>query len=139
MSTSGLIALDLAVAVATAAAWLGAGIAAAAGLTRPVPVLFAVALLVTFVRIGTVVTLAGSGWWFVQEKVTLTLPLLVAAALAAVVLAGPRLGAGRSPAAVVSLPTAGSAAVAGVVAGLLIGYPAGPGDDLVTVAFVVAA
>src|SRR5918999_3641589 len=98
MSTDGLVALDLAVAAAAAAAWLGVGVAAAAGRTRTVPVLFAAALLVTFVRIGTVVTLAGSGWWFVQEKVTLALPPLVAAALAAVVLAGPRPRPPPSPA-----------------------------------------
>jgi FtsP/CotA-like multicopper oxidase with cupredoxin domain len=139
MTTGGLVALDLAVAVAAAAAWLGAGVAAAAGRTRTVPVLFAAALLVTFIRIGTVVTLAGSGWWFVQEKVTLTLPLLVAAALAAVLLAGPRLGAERSPAAVVSLLTTGYAAAAGLVATLLVGYPAGPGEALVIVSFVGAA
>ena len=139
MSTDGLVALDLAVAAAAAAAWLGVGVAAAAGRTRTVPVLFAAALLVTFVRIGTVVTLAGSGWWFVQEKITLALPLLVATALAAVVIAGPRLGAPRSPAAVVSLLTTGYAAVAGLVATFLIGYPAGLGDALVIVAFVGAA
>jgi FtsP/CotA-like multicopper oxidase with cupredoxin domain len=140
MSTGGLVVLDLAVAGAAAAGWLGAGVAAAAGRTKMVPVLFAAALLVTFVRIGTVVTLAGSGWWFVQEKVVLALPLLLAAVLTAVVLVGPRLGAARSPAVVVvSLLTAGYAAVAGVVATLLIGYPAGPGDALVTVAVVGAA
>jgi FtsP/CotA-like multicopper oxidase with cupredoxin domain len=139
MSTAGLAALDMAVALAAAVAWLGAGVAAAVGRTGWVPALFALALLATFVRIGTVATLAGSGWWFVQEKVTLTLPLLIAAALAAVLLAGPRLGAARSPCAAVSLITAGYAAIAGVVVTVLAGYPAGPGDALITVASVGAA
>ncbi|HEY7485578.1 MAG TPA: multicopper oxidase family protein [Streptosporangiaceae bacterium] len=139
MSTSGLVALDLIVAVVAAAAWLGAGVAAASGRARSVPPLFAVALLVTFVRVGTVVTLAGSGWWFVQEKATVALPLLGAAALAAVVIAGPRLRAVRSPAVVVPLLTAGYATVAGVVVTFLVGYPASLSVGLIAAALVGAA
>ncbi|HEX6470854.1 MAG TPA: multicopper oxidase family protein [Streptosporangiaceae bacterium] len=139
MTTGGLVALDLGVAVAAAAAWLGAGLAAAAGRTRSVPVLFAAALLVTFVRVGTVVTLAGSGWWFVQEKLTLAVPLQGVAALVAVLVAGPRLDAGRSAAATVSLLSAGYAAVAGLLVTVLVGYPSGPGDVLIAATLVGAA
>jgi FtsP/CotA-like multicopper oxidase with cupredoxin domain len=133
VSTSGLVALDLGVAVVTAAAWIAAGVAAGTGRRELVPTLFAAALLVTFVRIGTVAMLAGSGWWFVQETVRVVLPLWAGAGLAATPAArGPR-------PAVVPLLTTGYAAVAGVVVTFLVGYPAGPADALIAAAFVGAA
>jgi hypothetical protein len=72
--------------------------------------------------------LAGRGWWFVQEKVLLGLPLLGAVGLAAVLIAGLRLlAARRAPEAgttgVVLLLTAGYAALAGLLVTLLAGYP----------------
>ncbi|MGW5666873.1 multicopper oxidase family protein, partial [Micromonospora sp. NPDC003776] len=89
------------------------------------------------------------GWWFVQEKVTLAMPLLGAAAVTAALLAGPHLirAAGRRQegpaahptAAVVPLLTAGYAAAAGLLVTVLIGYPATWSVALVTVALVGAA
>jgi FtsP/CotA-like multicopper oxidase with cupredoxin domain len=132
VSTSGLVALDLGIAVVTAVAWIAAGVAAGTGRTALAPTLFAAALLVTFVRIGTVAMLAAGGWWFVQEKVTVALPLLAGAGLAATLLAGPR-------PAVVPLLTTGYAAVAGIVVTFLVGYPAGPDDALIAAALVGVA
>jgi hypothetical protein len=54
----------------------GCGVAAAARRPRSALALFAVAVLATLTRVVAVVALAGGGWWFVQEKVTLVLPLL---------------------------------------------------------------
>jgi hypothetical protein len=50
-------------------------VAAAARRPRSALALFAVAVLATLTRVVAVVALAGGGWWFVQEKVTLALPL----------------------------------------------------------------
>jgi FtsP/CotA-like multicopper oxidase with cupredoxin domain len=143
MSTAQLIAVDLLVALLAAAAWLGAGLAAATRHARPALALAVAAVAVTLARVGTVGALATDGWWFVQEKVTLTLPLLGAAGLVAVAVAGPRLlrpANGRpSPAVVVPLMTAGYAGAAGLVFPLLVGYPASWPDALLTVAAVGAA
>ncbi|MEU0565407.1 multicopper oxidase family protein [Nonomuraea sp. NPDC005983] len=91
--------------------------------------------------------LAGRGWWFVQEKVLLGLPMLALAALAATVIAGPRLrarttGAGRPEdidvAGVVALLTTAYAALASFVLTFLIGYPLTLGTALMTIALVLA-
>ncbi|MEV5763674.1 multicopper oxidase family protein [Micromonospora sp. NPDC052213] len=89
--------------------------------------------------------LAGRGWWFVQEKVLLGLPMLGAAGAAAVLLAGPRLlaarrgrGDGRSAGAVVSMLTAGYAALAGLVVTFLVGYPLTLSTALITISLVCA-
>jgi FtsP/CotA-like multicopper oxidase with cupredoxin domain len=155
MSTAQLIAVDLLVTLLAAAAWLGAGVAAAVHRARVALGLLAAAVAVTLARAGTAVALAADGWWFAQEKVTFTLPLLGAAGLGAVAVAGPRLlrrpelpaapiqqqpaSDGASPAAVVSLLTAGYAATAGLVFPLLVGYPATWRDALATVTVVGAA
>jgi FtsP/CotA-like multicopper oxidase with cupredoxin domain len=140
MTTGQLIIVDHVVALLSAAAWAAAGATAAARRTRLALGLLAAAVLVTLARVTTVAVLAGRGWWFVQEKVLLGLPILGAVGLAAVLIAGPQLlAARRTPEAgapanraagggipatgVVLLLTAGYAAVAGLVVTLVVGYP----------------
>jgi FtsP/CotA-like multicopper oxidase with cupredoxin domain len=146
MNTAQLIALDLLVTLLAAAGWVGAGVAAAARRARVALALLAVAVLVTLVRVTTAVALATGGWWFAQDRVVLTGPLLGVAGLAAVLTAGPRLLSavragtpGNSPAAVVPLLIAGYAGAAGLLFPFLVGYPASLGDVLVTVALVGTA
>jgi FtsP/CotA-like multicopper oxidase with cupredoxin domain len=143
MSTGQLIAVDLLVTLFAAAAWLGAGVVAAAGRARVALALLGAAVAVTLARVGTAAALATDGWWFAQEKITLTLPLAGIAGLVAVAVAGPRLlrptGDATSPAVVVPLLTAGYAAAAGLLFPLLIGYPATWRDALLTAAVVGAA
>jgi FtsP/CotA-like multicopper oxidase with cupredoxin domain len=158
MTTAILVVLDLVAGALVTAAWLGAGVTAAARRPWPALALCAVAVLATLARVGLVVALAGSGWWFVQEKVTLALPLLGAASLTAALLAGPRLvrAAGPRPAGVadagrregpagsltvvvVPLLVAGYAAAAGLLVTILVGYPATWSVALVTVALVGVA
>ncbi|MFJ2031060.1 multicopper oxidase family protein [Streptosporangium sp. NPDC087985] len=149
MTVNQLIVLDLLAAVLTAASWLGAGVAGAARRPRTALALLAAALPLSLARAGVAFALAGSGWWFAQEKITLALPLLAVTGVAATVSAGPRLVAaarrggqadlaGR-PAVVVPLLGAGYAAAAGLVVTLLFGYPATWSTGLVTVALVGAA
>jgi FtsP/CotA-like multicopper oxidase with cupredoxin domain len=140
MTTGQLIIVDHAVALLSVAAWSAAGAAAAAQRARLALGLLAAAVLVTLARVTTVAVLAGRGWWFVQEKVLLGLPMLGAVGLAAVLIAGPRLLAARHapeagilagrasgdkiPASSVVLPlTAGYAALAGLLVTFLVGYP----------------
>ena len=106
MTTGQLIIVDHAVALLSVAAWSAAGVTAAARRNRLALGLLATAVLVTLARVVTVAVLAGRGWWFVQEKVLLGLPMLGAVGLAAVLIAGPRLlSARRAPAA--GIPAAG--------------------------------
>lgn len=149
MPQAQLVALDLLAALLTAAAWLGAGVAAAARRGRWAASLAGAALLATLARAATALALAGGGWWFVQEKVVLTLPMVAVTGAAAVVLAGPVLvwvarRAGRDdavgvPRVVVPLLAAGYAALAGLIVTFLVGYPVGWADSLITVAVVGAA
>ncbi|MEU9830075.1 multicopper oxidase family protein [Streptosporangium sp. NPDC048047] len=148
MSVATLITFDLLVSVLVAVAWLGAGAAAAARRSGIALALFVAAAVLSVARAVTAAVLAGAGWWFVQEKITLTVPLLTVAGLVAAAVAGPRLvraarGGGADlagrPAVVVPLLGAGYAAVAGPVYALLLGYPATWSAGLVTVALVGAA
>jgi FtsP/CotA-like multicopper oxidase with cupredoxin domain len=147
MTTGTLIIVDHAIAVLSVIAWFAAGITVSRRRARPALALLAVALLVTLVRAASVVVLAGRGWWFVQEKVLLGLPMLVVAALAATVIAGPRLraqakAAGRPESVdttgVVALFAAAYAALAGFVVTFVIGYPLTLGTALITIAAVFA-
>lgn len=97
MATGTLVVADHAVALLSVAAWFAAGVTMSLRRARLSLDLLAVALLVTSTRVASVAVLAGRGWWFVQEKVLLGLPMLVVAALAATVVAGPRLGEGARP------------------------------------------
>jgi FtsP/CotA-like multicopper oxidase with cupredoxin domain len=125
VSTGQLIILDLLAAVAVTGGWLGAGAASTAGRRRVAVALTATAAVATLARVGTVVALAGAGWWFVQEKVTIALPLLGAALLVLPVLKRP-----------LGLLTAGYAAAAGLGVTFLAGYPASWSAGLVAVAVV---
>ncbi|MEU7951573.1 multicopper oxidase family protein [Micromonospora chalcea] len=145
MSTLQWILVDHVVALLGVATWFAAGVTAALGRNRLALGLLAAAVLVTITRLGTVALLAGRGWWFVQEKVLLGLPLLFAAGIVAVLLAGPRLLAARqSPATglpaggLVALLTAGYAALAGLVVTFTAGYPLTLSTSLIAVAVVCA-
>ncbi|MET8154810.1 multicopper oxidase domain-containing protein [Sphaerisporangium sp. NPDC005289] len=134
MSVEGLMALDLLAGVLAAVAWLGAGAAAAARHVRVAAGLFVLAVLASLARGGLVLALAGAGWWFVQEKLTLTLPLLAAGTAAAAVLAAPSLaraalGAGQSRLGVSEAVQVESTATAAHATGArAVGEPtAGPG------------
>ena len=147
MTTERLIILDHVVALLTAATWLASGAAAAARGSRMSFALLAAAVLATIGRIASVAVLADRGWWFVQEKVLLGLPMLVATALVATALAGPHLARAMrhgdtsavTVGVVVALFTAGYAAVAGLAATLLAGYPLTVSTALLAVPLVVAA
>jgi FtsP/CotA-like multicopper oxidase with cupredoxin domain len=147
MTTGQLIIVDHAVALLSIAAWFAAGVTLALRRTRLALALLVVAVLVTLTRVASVVVLAGRGWWFVQEKVLLGLPMLGAAGLTAVLVAGPRLLAARrssgedQPAGgivIVSLLTAAYAALAGLGVTFLAGYPLTLGTALIAVSLVGA-
>ncbi|WP_280373200.1 hypothetical protein [Nocardia abscessus] len=147
MTTATWIIVDHALALLSVVAWFAAGVTMSLRRAGLALTLLVVALLVTSVRAVSVTTLAGRGWWFVQEKVLLGLPLLVVAASAATVIAGPRLLAqardtGRpqtlDAVGVVALLTAAYAALAGFAVSFLIGYPLSFGIVLITIALVSA-
>ncbi|WP_040786393.1 multicopper oxidase family protein [Nocardia pneumoniae] len=146
MTTATWITVDHALALLSVAAWFAAGVTMALRRAGSALALLAVALLVTSTRAASVTVLAGRGWWFVHEKVLLGLPMLAVAALAATVLAGPRLLAhvtgDRQPetietAGVVALLTAAYAALAGFLVTFLVGYPLTFGIALITIALVL--
>ncbi|WP_214409457.1 multicopper oxidase family protein [Sphaerisporangium fuscum] len=145
MTVDGLIALDLLAEVTAAAAWFGAAAAAAARRSGTALAVLAVAVAASLARAGLTAALASGGEWFVQEKVTLTLPLLLAAGLVALLVAVPRLlsavrgGPGPSPAVPASLFFAGYAAAAGPAVTLLAGYPATWSIAVFTIGLVAAA
>ncbi|MFD0360504.1 multicopper oxidase family protein [Nocardia sp. GCM10030253] len=147
MTTAAWINLDHAIALLSVIAWFAAGVTMSLRRARPALALLAAALLVTLTRAASVTMLAGRGWWFVQEKVLLGLPMLAVAALVATVIAGPRLFAqatgARLPetidaAGIVTLLTAAYAALAGFAVTFLSGYPLAPGIVLITIALVFA-
>jgi FtsP/CotA-like multicopper oxidase with cupredoxin domain len=126
VTTNQLMLLDLVVSIVAAGSWLGVG---SAGDRRTLSrVLLYIAAAFTAARVVTVVLLAESGWWFVQEKVTLTLPLLLVGATVALIR--------RQP---VWYFTAGYAALAGPLVTLLHGYPSTWAVALITVALVGGA
>ncbi|SCL49554.1 Multicopper oxidase with three cupredoxin domains (includes cell division protein FtsP and spore coat protein CotA) [Micromonospora citrea] len=145
MSTSLLIVLDHVVALLGVAAWLAAGVTLTLRRTRLALAVVVAAVLVTLARVVSVAVLAGRGWWFVQEKVLLGLPMLLVVATCAVLFVGPRLlaarpgrGDGASAGGVVSVFTAAYAALAGLVVTLVAGYPLTPGAALIAVSLVGA-
>jgi FtsP/CotA-like multicopper oxidase with cupredoxin domain len=142
MSGANLTAVDLAAAFLATASWIGAAVTLGTGRLLLARALCALAVTASLARVATTVALAAEGWWFAQEKVTLTLPLLLAGGVTAAILAGPRVFGGARPAggpAVAGLLTAGYAAAAGLVFPLLIGYPATWSAGLLTVALVGTA
>ncbi|SDT07579.1 multicopper oxidase domain-containing protein [Microterricola viridarii] len=152
MSTVTLLVLDLALTIVGAGSWLAA-LSFAAGTIAPkrarLALLFSgLATLALLARVPLVLALSGSGWWFVQEKLTFSLPLQALATAAALALAVPALlqaarraapapdaaadgereGAApstqRLPArAPTALLGAALACAAGLLASTLIGYP----------------
>jgi FtsP/CotA-like multicopper oxidase with cupredoxin domain len=146
MTTGLWIILDHVVALLSIAAWFAAGVTLALRRTRLALAVLVAAVLVTLVRVVTVAILAGRGWWFVQEKVLLGLPMLGAAGAGAVLLAGPQLlgarrgrGDGRSAGGVVSVLTAAYAALAGLVVTFMVGYPLTLSTALITISLVCAS
>ena len=146
MTTGLWLVLDHIVALLTAATWFTAGVALALRRTRLALAGLVAAVLVTLVRVVTVAILAGRGWWFVQEKALLGLPMVAVAGTGAVLVAGPRLlaarrgrGDGTSAGGVVAVLTAAYAALAGLVVTVLVGYPLTVGTALITISLVCAA
>jgi FtsP/CotA-like multicopper oxidase with cupredoxin domain len=145
MTAGQWIVLDLVVALLGVAAWFATGVAVAVRRAQLALGLLAGALLVTLARVATVAMLASRGWWFVQEKVLLGLPMLAAAGLAAVLIAGPRLlKARRTPSealpasSVVSLLATAYAALAGLGVTFLAGNPLTVSTALITLSLVGA-
>jgi FtsP/CotA-like multicopper oxidase with cupredoxin domain len=143
MTTVQLIIVDHGLALLGAGAWIAAGATAAARRAGLALGLLAAAVSLTVARVVAVAVLAARGWWFVQEKVLLGLPLLGAVGSAAVLVAGPRLlaarrtpGVGTPAVAVVLVFTAGYAALAGLVVTLAVGYPATGATALIVVGAV---
>jgi FtsP/CotA-like multicopper oxidase with cupredoxin domain len=120
------ILVDHGITLLSVVAWLAAGIMAARRRTRPAFVLLVAAALVTLTRVVSVAVLAGSGWWFVQEKVLLGLPMLGAAGLAAVLMAS----------SVLARFTAAYAALAGLGVTFLGGYPLTWNTALIAISLV---
>ncbi|MGC1210332.1 MAG: multicopper oxidase family protein [Micromonospora sp.] len=144
MTTGLWIVLDHVVALLSIAVWFVAAITLALRRTRPALAVLVAAVLVTLVRVASVAMLAGRGWWFVQEKVLLGLPMLGAAGAVAVLVAGPQLLAARrgrgdvTAVGVVSVFTAAYAALAGLVLTFLVGYPLTLSTALITISLVCA-
>jgi FtsP/CotA-like multicopper oxidase with cupredoxin domain len=143
MTTAASILVDHLVALVSVATWFAAGVTLALRHTRLALASLVAAMLVTLARVVTVAELAGRGWWFGQEKVLLGLPLVGAAGVAAVLLAGPPLlaaaqgrGDGWSARGVVSVLTAAYAALAGLVVTVLVGYPLTPTTAVMAVSLV---
>jgi len=139
MSTIGLIAADLALALLCAVGWLGAAITATMGPTigrsRAARLIVAGAGAVTLARIGVVVLLAGRGWWFVQEKVTFALPLLgLTASVAVGVLLWRGVAAARVP-----LWAAGFTAATVLLLSFFTGYPVSMTQALISISLIGAA
>jgi FtsP/CotA-like multicopper oxidase with cupredoxin domain len=135
--------LDHLVALLSVATWFAAGVTAANGRARIALGLLAAALVMTLARSVTIAALAGQGWWFVQEKVLLGLPMLGVTGLAAVLIAGRPLlkarhtpGRALPPSTVIALLTAAYAALAGLVVTFLTGYPLTWATALLTIAAV---
>ncbi len=152
MMTPQLVAIDLLLALLVAGLWLGAGVLTATLRQEPTlerlrrtariaAALVAGGVLAFVLRVAVVVRLAGAGWWFVQEKVTLALPLLAPAVLAAAAVSSPRLlrlafpkpattgmdalaRTAAHPATVVPVLAAAYAGLAGLVVALVVSYPA---------------
>ncbi|MGY1619624.1 multicopper oxidase family protein [Geodermatophilus sp. SYSU D00691] len=141
MSTTALLALDLGLAVLLAVVWLAAAVLVG-GARRPLlPALLVAGVLLVAARIAVVVALGARSWWFVQEDVLLTVPLVGLPAVAAVALAGPAVLRGRPVpvAGRVALLATGFGAAAGVAAWALVGVPVRAGTAAAVVAVVATA
>jgi FtsP/CotA-like multicopper oxidase with cupredoxin domain len=126
MGTAGLLALDVVAMVALAAAWVAAAVLwpgdSGGGRMRVWQPVLAAAVVLVVLRGVLVVALAGRGWWFAQEKVLLSVPLLVIPALVALV----ALARGATVLVRPALLATAYAAVVGLLTTLVVGYPLGP-------------
>ncbi|WP_327045229.1 multicopper oxidase family protein [Microbispora sp. NBC_01189] len=128
MTTARLIALDQILFVLVAAAWAATAGFALTGLRQPAAAgrrtrliaaaSCAAAIVVTALRVAVTAGLAGAGWWFVAEKVTLALPLVVVPALVSAAVSLPRLLRGTATGSPSDFP-------AGIPADIPAGIPAG--------------
>jgi len=138
------ILLDHLVALLSAASWFATGTAAALRRPRLALGLLTGAALLTLIRVTTVVLLSGHGWWFVQEKVLLGLPLTLVTGLAAVLVAVPALLRARraglthlAARAVLAPFAAGYAVLTGLAVTLLAGHPLAWGTALLAIGVVL--
>jgi FtsP/CotA-like multicopper oxidase with cupredoxin domain len=125
VTTVALLGLDLILGLLAVALWAYAAVRARTSGLR-----WALAgLLVLLARLVTVLVLAGRGWEFAAERVTVGVPLgLLAAAAAIGLLVRDRRGGrtGSTAARVALWCAAGASAVSLVLTGV-VGYPGGPG------------
>jgi FtsP/CotA-like multicopper oxidase with cupredoxin domain len=139
--TARLLALDLVAVLVVATLWVAVAAVLRTGRSRLALGLLAAAVLATAARVVLVAVLARSGWWFVQEKVLLTVPLVGVPGVAAAVLAARALLGGRRPGrfAVASAAAAAGGAATGVVGTFVVGYPVSTAAAVVLPLLVVAA
>ncbi|GAA4210286.1 multicopper oxidase family protein [Actinocatenispora rupis] len=143
----GLGMLDIFAALVLAGLWLAAGLVAGtlpyaerASRGRIVAVLFWLGVGALAARIALTAGVAGAGWWFVQDRVVLVLPLQIAAVAAVAFVARPRWRALRRPhtrrdaahpALIAPVQVASFVGLAGVYAALGLTYPVRVGDGFV--------
>ncbi|MEV0968450.1 multicopper oxidase family protein [Microtetraspora glauca] len=152
MSTAPLIALDQILFVLVAGLWGAAGGFALAAARQPgdagtarrtslaAAALCAAAIVMTGLRVLVTILLAQVGWWFVAEKVTLALPLVVLPGLATGVVSLPRLLRG-APSALAAFPplVAAYGAVAGIACGVIVSYPVTVSDAVAVLTLFTGA
>lgn len=150
MTTAQLLALALVATLIAVGAWVGAvaAIGRQANPRRSARVTLALMGLGTValaVQVLLAVLLWQSGWWFVQEKVLLALPLGLVGSALGIGIATPRVlarargGAGTAePRESTALLVAALAATAGAAAQFVIGYPLTLLPAVVLVALVAA-
>ena len=125
MTTVALLGLDLILGLLAAGLWACAALRA-----RPSGLRWALAgLLVLLARLVTVLVLAGRGWEFAAERVTVGVPLglLAAAAAIGLLVRARRRGRTSSTPARTALWSAAAASAVSLVLTGVIGYPSGPG------------
>ncbi|MFD6166508.1 multicopper oxidase family protein [Oerskovia sp. NPDC060287] len=133
MTVPALQLVYLVLALAGGAGWVLAALRPRRG---PWVALATVALVL---RVGVVVLLGGHGWWFVQEKVLVGLPLAVGGAVLALVVLVVGRGRPAMPARQACLLGAAYATAGELVLVLVVGYPVGPLSGGVVVLLVAAA
>ncbi len=139
--TARLLALDLVAVLVVATLWVAVAAVLRTGRSRLALGLLAAAVLATAARVVLVAVLARSGWWFVQEKVLLTVPLVVVPGVATAVLAARALLGGRRPGrfAVAAAAAAACGAATGVLGTFVVGDPVSTAAAVLLPLLVVAA
>lgn len=146
MTTAALLLLQAVAAVAGAGLWLAAGFTAGPNADRrtrsermTVLALAAGGTIALLAAAVLTALLAGRGWWFAGEKVTVGIPFQVAGLAAAAVGLVWWLRDIRIPAARTLILGGGYAMMAGVLATWLVGYPPQPIVAVVLLAAVLLA